>query len=270
MPITKIALTGEAFSAWFVWAGRAVLAALCGVAYLLLAKCKFPIRKALWPLLGTTAGVVFGWPLLNTLALQWVSSGHSAVMNGVLPLATAVIGAVLNKEHLPRSFWICAVAGTVMVCGYAWVNAEGTLHAPDVLLLLGVILGGLGYACGAISARYMSGPEVISWALIIGLPITLPSLIYNSPTDLSIATTRSWLAFLYLGLMSQWIGFFFWYRGLILGGIAKVSQVQLVQLFLTLGFSALLLGETIEPTMLGVAAATVALIFIGRRNKRIK
>jgi len=266
MPVTKIALSGDAMSAWFVWSGRAVLAGFSGIIYLLLAKGKLPPREAWWPLIGTTGGVVFGWPLCNTIALQWVSSSHSAVINGILPLATAVIGATLNREHLPRTFWVCAVVGTSLVCGYAWVHASGTLHTPDALLLLGVLLGGLGYACGAISAKYLSGPEVISWALLFGLPVTLPLMFYVSPPSLAAIPVEAWAAFAYLGLMSQWIGFFFWYRGLLIGGIAKVSQVQLVQLFLTLGFSALLLGESIEPMMLFVAAVTVALIFIGRRT----
>lgn len=267
MPVTKIALSGDAMSAWFVWSGRTVLAAFAGIAYLLLVKGKFPPSAAWWPLVGTAAGVVFGWPLLNTIALQWVSSSHSAVINGILPLATAVIGARLNREHLPRAFWICAVAGTCLVCGYAWVHASGALRIPDALLLLGVLLGGLGYACGAISAKYMSGPEVISWALLLGLPVTLPLMLLASPPDLAEVSVKAWVAFAYLGLMSQWIGFFFWYRGLLMGGIAKVSQVQLVQLFLTLGFSALLLGESIEPMMLFVAVATVSLIGLGRRTR---
>lgn len=267
MPVTKIALSGDLMSAWFVWAGRAVLAAFAGMAYLLLTKRKPPPREAWWPLLGTTAGVVFGWPLLNTLALQWVSSSHSAVINGILPLATAVIGASLNRERLPAAFWVCAAVGTCLVCGYAWVHASGALHTPDALLLLGVLLGGLGYACGAIATKYISGPEVISWALLMGLPVTLPYMLYVSPVSLAAVPLTGWLAFVYLGLMSQWIGFFFWYRGLLMGGIAKVSQVQLLQLFLTLGFSALLLGEAIEPMMLFVAVATVALIVAGRRAK---
>ncbi len=203
--------------------------------------------------------------MLNSIALQWVSSSHSALINGILPLATAVIGATLNRERLPGAFWACAVVGTCLVCGYAWVHASGALHTPDALLLLGVLLGGLGYACGAIATKYISGPEVISWALIMGLPVTLPFMLYVSPPGLAAVSVSGWLALVYLGLMSQWIGFFFWYRGLRIGGIAKVSQVQLVQLFLTLGFSALILGEAIEPMMLLVAVLTVGLIFLGRR-----
>jgi drug/metabolite transporter (DMT)-like permease len=267
MPVTKIALSGDLMSAWFIWAGRAVLAAVSGIAYLLLTNKKPPPREAWWPLIGTTVGVVFGWPLLNTIALQWVSSSHSAVINGILPLATAVIGATLNREHLPRAFWACAAIGTGLVCGYAWIRASGTLHIPDALLLAGVFLGGLGYACGAIATKYISGPEAISWALILGLPVTLPLMLSVSPVNLTAVPVTGWLAFVYLGLMSQWIGFFFWYRGLLMGGIAKVSQVQLLQLFLTLGFSSLLLGESIEPMMLFVAALTVGLIYFGRRTK---
>jgi drug/metabolite transporter (DMT)-like permease len=266
MPMTKLALAGGAMSAWFAWSGRAVVAAGASAAYLLLSRSRLPPRKAVWPLLGTTAGVVFGWPLLNTIALESVPASHAAVVNGILPLATAIIGAYLNRERLSHRFWLCAIGGTAMVCGYAWMRAAGDLHITDVLMLIAVVLGGLGYACGALAARHMSGPEVISWALLLGLPVTSLLLVRNLPADGAVISLPSWLAFAYLGLMSQWIGFFFWYRGLLLGGIAKVSQVQLTQLFLTLGFSTLLLGEAIEPAMIVVAAATVALIVIGRRK----
>jgi drug/metabolite transporter (DMT)-like permease len=268
MPMTKIALAGNDLSPLFIWAGRAVLAGLAGGAYLLLTKAKIPPPDAWWPLAGTTVGVVFGWPLLNTIALQSVPSSHSAVVNGILPLATAVIGAALNRERLPRVFWLCVVSGTALVCSYAWLRAAGTLHVADMLMLGGILLGGIGYASGAIAAKHLSGPEVISWALLLALPVTLPMMLLSKPEYLTVVSWQAWLAFVYLGLMSQWIGFFFWYRGLLLGGIAKVSQVQLIQLFLTLGFSAMLLNESIEPSMLFVAAMTMALIFVGRRMNR--
>jgi drug/metabolite transporter (DMT)-like permease len=256
MPMTKIAMAGDVLSPWFVWAGRAVLAAIAGILYLIATRAPMPPRAAWLPLAGATLGIVFGWPLLNTLALQTVSSSHAAVVNGILPLATAVIGAWLNRESLPRRFWWCAVAGTVLVCGYAWQRAQGALHAADALMLLGIVLGGFGYASGAMATRHLTGPQAISWALILGLPGT------------SAAPASAWLAFVYLGLMSQWIGFFFWYKGLAMGGIARVSQVQLIQLFFTLAFAALLLKESIEPAMFVVAMLTVALIAVGRRSPK--
>lgn len=266
MPLTKVAMAHEALSPWFVWAGRAVLGAVAGIIYLLATRAPMPPRAAWLPLAGATLGIVFGWPLLNTLALQTVPSSHAAVVNGILPLATAVIGAWLNRESLSRRFWACAVAGTLLVCAYAWLRAHGELHAADALMLVGVLLGGLGYASGAIATRYLSGPQAISWALILGLPGTLALALWSAPTQPGAASASAWIAFVYLGLMSQWIGFFFWYKGLATGGIARVSQVQLMQLFFTLGFAALLLGETIEPAMFVVALLTVGLIALGRRK----
>ena len=254
-------------SPWFVWAGRAVLAALAGVVYLLVTRARWPERRAWIPLLGATVGIVFGWPLLNTIALQTVPASHAAVVNGILPLATAVIGAWLNRESLSRAFWACAVAGTLLVCSYAWQRAHGNLHAEDALMLVSMLLGGLGYASGAIATRYLTGPQAISWALILGLPGTLAVAWWSAPAHPAASGIAAWGAFVYLGLMSQWIGFFFWYRGLALGGIARVSQVQLLQLFFTLGFAALLLGEAIEPAMTVVALLTVALIAVGRRAR---
>jgi drug/metabolite transporter (DMT)-like permease len=268
MPMTKIAMAGDVLSPWFVWAGRAVLAALAGIVYLLATRAPRPPRKAWLPLAGATVGIVFGWPLLNTFALQTVPSSHAAVVNGILPLATAVIGAWLNRESLSKPFWWCAIAGTALVCGYAWWRAHGELHGADGLMLVGVLLGGLGYASGAIATRYLTGPQAISWALILGLPGTLALAAWSAPIHPEGASLSAWLAFAYLGLMSQWIGFFFWYRGLALGGIARVSQVQLMQLFFTLAFAALLLRESIEPAMFVVALLTVALIAIGRNASR--
>lgn len=266
MPMTKIAMVGDVLSPWFVWAGRAVLAAVAGLVYLLVTRAPMPSRAAWLPLAGATLGIVFGWPLLNTLALQSVSTSHAAVVNGILPMATAVIGAWLNRESLSRRFWGCAVAGTLLVCGYAWQRAHGELHAADGLMLLGIALGGLGYASGAIATRSLTGPQAISWSLILGLPGTLAIALWSAPTQPAAASASVWLAFVYLGLMSQWIGFFFWYKGLAIGGIARVSQVQLIQLFFTLAFAALLLNESIEPAMFAVALLTVVLIAIGRRS----
>lgn len=261
-------MAGDVLTPWFVWAGRAVLAAVAGIGYLVATRAPMPPRAAWAPLAGATVGIVFGWPLLNTLALQTVPSSHAAVVNGILPLATAVIGAWLNGESLPRRFWWCAVMGTLLVCAYAWQRAHGELHLADALMLLGVVLGGLGYASGAIATRYLTGPQAISWALILGLPATLTVALWSAPPTPASASVSAWFAFVYLGLMSQWIGFFFWYKGLATGGIARVSQVQLMQLFFTLAAAAVLLGESMEPVMLVVALLTLALIVVGRRSAR--
>jgi drug/metabolite transporter (DMT)-like permease len=266
LPMTKIAMEGGVINAWFAWAGRTVLGASAGIVYLLVKRHGLPPRAAWWPIVGATVGIVFGWPLVNTIALQFTQASHAAVVNGILPLATAVIGAWLNREKLSKRFWVCAVLGSLVVCAYAWSRAGGDFKRIDALLLLGVALGGFGYACGAIATRYVSGPEVISWALIIALPITTAISWYMMPAIPSAVYTKSWFAFAYLGLMSQWIGFFFWYRGLALGGIAKVSQVQLVQLFCTLVFSAILLSESIDLKMIAVAVLTVTIVAVGRKR----
>jgi drug/metabolite transporter (DMT)-like permease len=266
LPVTKIALEGGTLSSWFAWAGRCVLGALAGAAFLLWRRPGLPPKKAWWPIAGATLGIVLGWPLLNTVALQSTQASHAAVVNGVLPLATAILGATLNHESQSQRFWLCAVAGSAIVCVYAWTRSHGELHVADAPLLLGVVLGGFGYACGAMATKHITGPEVISWALIAGLPITSVVSFFTFPSSAALVSNTSWLAFAYLGLMSQWIGFFFWYRGLALGGIAKVSQVQLVQLFCTLAFSALLLGESIHVAMIVVALVTVAIVALGRRQ----
>lgn len=266
LPMTKIAIEGGALSAWFAWAGRTVLGAFAGILYLLVKRHGLPPRAAWWPIVGATVGIVFGWPMVNTIALQYTQASHAAVVNGILPLSTAVIGAWLNREKLSKRFWICAALGSAVVCAYAWSRAGGAFKLIDALLLLGVLLGGFGYACGAMASKHVSGPEVISWALILGLPITAVITGFTLPPIAAAVSLKSWTAFAYLGLMSQWIGFFFWYRGLALGGIAKVSQVQLMQLFCTLAFSAFLLSESIDAAMLFVACATVTIVALGRKT----
>lgn len=266
LPMTKIAMTGGALDAWFAWAGRTVLGAFAGIVYLLAKRHGLPPKRAWLPILGASLGIVFGWPLMNTIALQWTQASHAAVINGVLPLATAVIGASLNRERLSPRFWICAVLGSAIVCTYAWYRGGGDFTLVDLFLLVGVALGGFGYACGAMATKHVSGPEVITWALVIGLPITTMITWLTAPRDPSAVSTVSWSAFIYLGLMSQWIGFFFWYRGLSLGGIAKVSQVQLIQLFCTLTLSAILLKESIDAAMIFVATITLTAVAMGRRK----
>ncbi len=269
-PMTRLALHERVLSPWFVWAGRGVIGAVASLIYLWLTRAPWPPRRVWGSLLGTTLGIVFGWPLLNTLALQSVPSSHAAVINGILPLSTAVMGAWLNRERHSGKFWLCAVSGALLVCGYAWQRAQGTLHWTDALMLLGVVLGGFGYASGGVTARVLTGPQTICWALLLAVPWLIPVAWASAPSNWRSIPLSAGLAFGYLCLMSQWLGFFFWYRGLALGGIARVGQVQLLQLFFTLGFSALLLHEAVDQAMWLVAVATFALILLGRRASQIK
>jgi drug/metabolite transporter (DMT)-like permease len=268
LPVTKITLSGAGMSPTFVWAGRAAVAGVLSGVYLWLSGARWPGRKIALPLLGVVMGVVIAWPLMSSWALRYTDASHLAVLNGVLPLVTAALGALLLKDAQPVRFWVCAFLGSATVSVYAYTRADGGLLIGDALMALAVLIGAVGYVGGVAAARYCSGPQAISWGLVLALPITLPiSFLTFDPASVS-NPLAPWIGLLYLSVMSQWVGFFFWYEGLRIGGVAKASQVQLLQLFFTLGFAALLLGEAIDASMGFAALATVLLIALGRRTSR--
>ena len=263
LPMTKLALAGG-MAAPFVSFGRAVLAGAIALIVLRIAKVSFPAREHRRNILLATLGIGFGWPTMTTIALQFTDPSHAAVVNGLLPFSTALVGSFMTK-HWPRpAFWACALAGAAVVCGYAYWRGSGGFHPADAIMLVGVALGGLGYAAGAQVSKHLPGWQVISWVLVFGLPVTIPVALYYAPQVSSITPT-AWGAFLYLAVMSQYVGFFFWYSGLAKGGIAKVSQVQLLQIFLTLIGSYFLVGEQLTPQTWLAAIATVVIIAVSRK-----
>lgn len=263
LPATRVAVAD--FSPTFLTGARASVAALLGLVLLLALRQARP-RRADVPALAVTAlGVVVGFPLLTALALQHVTSAHSIVFLGVLPLCTALF-AVLRAGERPRpAFWLFSVAGAACVVGYA---ARGGLEASlrgDLPMLAAVVVCGLGYAEGARLSRTLGGWQVISWALVLSLPVMLLVTWLSMPASFSHVGTPAWIGLAYVSLFSMLIGFVFWYRGLAQGGIAAVGQLQLFQPFMGLGLAALLLHETVSATMLGVTLAAVACVAGARK-----
>ena len=250
----------------FVALGRAGVAGLLSAAWLALTRAPRP-QAAQWPGLAlTAAGVVFGWPLLLGWAVREVDAMHAAVVTGLLPLATAAIAALWLRQRATPGFWACAVAGSALVIAVAAWRGAGRVQPADGLLLGAVLSASTGYVAGARlqTGAHALGPEqVISWVLVISLPLTLPVLAWRWPAQP--VTAGAWLGFCYVALFSMWIGFFAWYRGLAWGGTVRVSQVQLLQPFLSMLFSVPLLGETLAPATLGFAVAVMATVFVGRR-----
>lgn len=266
LPVTKLAMSGQGMSPVFIWAGRATIAGILSGLYLWLTGARWPGRAAIVPIGLVVLGAVIAWPLMSSLAMMYSTPAHLAVLNGVLPFVTAALGAWLLKDRQPTRFWICAALGSCVVSLYAYTRADGAWQLADGLMAIGIVVGGLGYIGGAMAARLCSGPQAISWSLLLSLPLTLPTAVVTFDSVILSNSMISWIAFIYLALMSQWIGFFFWYQGLQIGGVARVSQVQLLQLFFTLGFAAILVGDQIHASLLAVALLTVALIAIGRRR----
>ena len=266
LPVTKLAMSGQGMSPAFIWAGRATIAGVLSGFYLWFTGARWPGRAAVVPIGLVVLGVVVAWPLMSSLAMTYSTPAHLAVLNGVLPFVTAALGAWLLKDRQGPRFWLCAALGSCVVSSYAYIRADGAWQFADGMMAIGIVVGGLGYIGGAMAARLCSGPQAISWGLLLSLPFTLPMAFVTFDSVVLSNSATSWLAFVYLALMSQWIGFFFWYQGLQMGGVARVSQVQLLQLFFTLAFAAIFADDQIDPSILLVAVLTVVLIAIGRRH----
>jgi drug/metabolite transporter (DMT)-like permease len=268
LPMTRLAVgTPDAplMSGAFIALGRAAVAAVLSVAFLLLTRAPWPRRQDWLPLIVTSAGVVFGFPLFTSIAMRHVEAVHASVIVGVLPLATALVGALLHRQRPSPGFWACAALGTMLVVAFAVMRSgQGlSLHVADLLLLAAMACAAVGYAYGGKLAQTMRAEYVICWALVIAAPITLPLAWWTQPG--SPVPASAWAAFAYVAVFSMWIGFFAWYRGLALGGTVRVSQVQLVQPFLSMLFAVPLLGERLDAVTLGFGLAVIATVFVGRR-----
>ncbi len=258
LPATRLAVAG--FDPLFLTAARATIAGLIAVGLLLLLRERLPKRGDLLPLALVAGGVVVGFPLLTALALRHMTSAQSTVFIGLLPLSTALFGVALGGERPRPAFWLCALAGSALVAGFAWARGGGGLSRGDVLMLAAILVCGAGYAMGGRLSRRLGGWQVISWALVLALPAMVAGSLYTLPASTGDVPAAAWAGLAYVALFSMLIGFFFWYRGLALGGIAAVGQLQLLQPLLGLALAALLLGETVEPSLLAVTAGVIVCV----------
>ena len=267
LPFTRLAV-GE-MSPLFLSFGRTVAAAAVAGPLLLLTRQPWPSRREVKTLLVVAAGVVFGFPTLSAIAMQTVPASHGGVVLGALPLATAIMSVVFAGERPSLAFWAWAIAGSAAVVTFAIWDGGFQVHAGDVLLVLAALSAGMGYAAGGHLSKTLGGWQVICWALLIALPVTLPLTLWLATGLSGQESLTAWGCFAYLALMSQLAGFFAWNRGLALGGVAKVGQVQLLQTFMTLAASWLLLGEQLTTGMF-VCGGFVALCIWFSRKTRVK
>lgn len=272
IPMTRLA-TGTAdapqLSPEFVTLGRAALAGVLSLVWLWLTRAPWPTRAHGRTLLICAAGVVIGFPLFMSLAVRHVQAVHAAVIVGVLPLVTAVVAALWLRQRPSVGFWLCAVAGCLLVLVYAGLRGGGALHVADLLLLVAVLSAAIGYVGGAkLTAQGLSPEQVICWILVLALPLTLPGtawLMWTQWPELRATGAPAWGGFVYVAIGSMWLGFFAWYRGLALGGTLRISQVQLLQPFLTLLAAVPILGESLDALTLVFALAVIATVFVGRQ-----
>ncbi|MHC8309179.1 DMT family transporter [Pseudomonas sp. GT1P32] len=255
LPATRVAVLE--FDPVFLTVARATIAGVLALCMLWLFKEKRPARSQLLPLFIVAMGVVVGFPLLTALALQYVTSAHSIVFVGLLPLATAVFGVIRGGERPRPVFWFFSVLGSLLVVGFA--ASQGLTASPegDILMLLAILACGLGYAEGAKLSRTLGGWQVICWALVLSLPVMALLTGWLAPASFSGISTPAWFSLGYVSLFSMLIGFVFWYRGLAQGGIAAVGQLQLLQPFFGLALAATLLHEQVSIGMLVVTVAVI-------------
>ncbi|MCX4067649.1 DMT family transporter [Pseudomonas rhodesiae] len=266
LPATRLAVME--FDPVFLTVIRATLAALLAVVLLWVFKEKRPTRQQWLPLAIVSLGVVIGFPLLTALALQYVTSAHSIVFIGLLPLATAVFAVWRGGERPRPVFWLFSLLGSALVVGYAFAQGLTAAPAGDLLMLLAVLVCGLGYAEGATLSRSLGGWQVICWALVVALPVVAPLSLLLAPSSVTAISLPAWLSLGYVALFSMLLGFVFWYRGLAQGGIAAVGQLQLLQPFFGLALAAWLLHEQVSPGMLLVTLLVIACVAGARRFAR--
>lgn len=268
LPMTRLAVgpaSDPQLPPLFVTAGRATLAGMLSLVYLAVTRAPWPQRSQLPALALSALGTVVGFPLFLSLALRQVEAMHAAVVTGVLPLGTAVAAAFAFRQRPSAGFWICAVAGCGLVLAFAAIQGSGRFQAADGFLLLAVASTAIGYVAGAHLSLRMRPEQVICWVLVLSLPVMAPVAWWSRPVDAATIHAASWVGFGYVTVFSMWLGFFAWYRGLAQGGTVRVSQVQLVQPFLSLLFAVPVLGERLEVTTVAFSLAVIATVFVGKK-----
>ena len=268
LPITKY-LT-DYLSIWDIGIGRSLLAAVAAALILVIYRQKLPTPVQLLRLCVVASGIAFGFPVLTAVGMQTVPSSHGGIILGGLPLATAIIGCFLSGERPSLLFWLVAMAGFALIATYSVLTvgsaADLLVYMGDFALLGAVLFAGLGYAQGGLLAREMGGWQVICWTLVVALPLLALLTLYT--VDFSAFQKMpafSWVTFVFLALINSLVGFFFWYKALAIGGVSKISQIQLLQTFFTFGFAALWLGEVITVEMVIFLVMTIAVVWLSKK-----
>ncbi len=262
LPMTRIAVAGMEAGTVAVW--RGLIAAALAALILLAFYRGWPARRHIVPLLLAGIGIVIGFPVLTTLAMQTIPASHGAIITALLPITTVAVSVLATSERPSRSFWIVSVFGTIVILVFIVRQSDGGLRIGHLYLIAAVLLAAVGYAFGAKAAKDIGGLRVICWALVLMAPALIVAAFFVAPVPWD-APTDSVLAFLYLSLISQLAGFIAWYGGMAMAGIARVSQVQLLQLFMTLIASAVLLAEPLSAEIWLFAALVMACVVIGTR-----
>ncbi|MBD2629033.1 DMT family transporter [Trichormus variabilis] len=263
LPSTRLAVAE--LDSTFVGLGRAVVASILAALLLKVTRQPIPLRRHLSSLVVVALGVIVGFPLLSAWAMRSLPASHGAIIVGILPLATAIVGALRTGERPSTKFWLCSGIGSTVVVGFAVITGGGRLQITDLALLGAVIAAAVGYAEGGRLSRELGGWQVICWALVLSaIPLTVPVAIAIAQHGLH-ASLQAWLGFGYVSVFSMFLGFFAWYHGLAIGGVVRVSQMQLLQPFLTIFASVLFLQEQMTTPTIITALVVFATVAVGKK-----
>ncbi|GAA0338788.1 DMT family transporter [Oceanobacillus oncorhynchi subsp. oncorhynchi] len=263
LPATNVAV--QYFNSIFVGLGRTIPASLLAVLFLIINKQPVPAKKQFRDLFIIAFGAVLIFPLLTTYAMADLPVSHGAVELALLPLATAFFAMIIANERPGLKFWIASSIASLSVIIYAFTLGLGTIHLADMALIVSVIILGLSYAMGAKLAKEIGSWQTIAWSVIIGAPLFFIPVIRSIRVEEILAAPISgWVSFIYLAVISQFLAYIFWYKGLSVGGISKVSQLQYLQPFLMITFSFLFLNEVFNLYTIIIAVVTVSCVIIGK------
>ncbi|MEK4301557.1 DMT family transporter [Oceanobacillus sp. FSL W8-0428] len=265
LPATNVAV--QYFNSTFVGLGRTIPASLLAVLFLIINKQPVPTKKQFRDLFIIAFGAVFIFPLLTTYAMVDLPVSHGAVELALLPLATAFFAMIIANERPAIKFWVVSSIASLSVIIYAFTLGLGTIHLADMVLIVSVIILGLSYAMGAKLSKEIGSWQTIAWSVIIGAPLFLMPVIHSvNAEEIFTAPITGWVSFIYLAVISQFLAYVFWYKGLSVGGISKVSQLQYLQPFLMITFSVLFLHEAFNLYTIFIAAVTVTCVIIGKNT----
>ena len=265
LPFTQMAV--NEMSPFFVAFARASIAGICALILLIFTKSKFPNKIQIRRLLIIVIGVIYGFPIFTSIAMKTLPSSHSGIVLGILPLAMSLFAAIKYKEKPSSSFWMISIFGTFIVISYTFIDNNGSLIIEDLWLLFAILFAAIGYSEGGTLAKEMGSIGVISWALVISLPINLFASYLFYEINYTSISFQAIISLTYVGLFSMFIGFFFWYKGIAIGGISRVGQVQLIQPFLTIVGAYFLTNEKITTLNILFAFMVLIVIIIGRKTK---
>lgn len=245
---------------------RSFLAALAAIPILLIYKVKLPNRSQLKRLFLTSSGIIYGFPILTAVGMEYVPVSHGGVVLAALPLSTAIFGALISKKNPSKLFWFFAILGFSVVLSYTIYTSDvKELYLGDLALLGAVIFAGLGYAQGGLLSSEMPGWQVMCWTLAINFPfLLLLTFLVFEPSNVELSTI-SWISLSFLAFINSLLGFFSWNKALALGGVSKISQLQLLQVFFTYGYAVLLMDEQWSWITLFTCVVVVIIVIFSKR-----